>query len=114
MEDNAPEVVKLHREYAEVKSVLKEKKIRFQTPFPVKMRAFYPEGTVLYGSVEEATDDMAKRGFLVVVIKHPETFLEQIRCLTWHTERKTRGQVNKDRTRDDKERLQPFRRQEQK
>ncbi len=46
--DYAPEVLKWRREYAEVKSVLKEKKIRFQTPFPAKMRVFYPEGPVLY------------------------------------------------------------------
>lgn len=111
--DYAPEVVKLRRGYAEVKSVLKEKKIQFPTPFPAKMRVFYPEGTVLYGSVEEATDDMAKRGFPVTVIKRPETLLEKIRRLSWHTERKKRGRVNGDRTRDYKKRLQTFRRQEQ-
>lgn len=111
--DYAPEVLKQRKEYAEVKAVLKEKKIRFQTPFPAKMRVFYPEGTVLYGSVEEATSDLAKRGFPVTVIKRPETFLEQIRHLSWRTARRTRGQVNKDRTRDYKERLQAFRRQEQ-
>lgn len=111
--DYAPEVLKQRKEYAEVKSVLKEKKIRFQTPFPAKMRVFYPEGTVIYGSVEEATSDMAKRGLPVTVIKRPETFLEQIRHLSWRTARRARGQVNKDRTRDFKERLQAFRRQEQ-
>lgn len=76
--DYAPEVLKQRREYAEVKSILKERKIRFQTPFPAKLRVFYPEGTVLYGSVEEATSDMAKRGLLVTVIKYPESVLEQI------------------------------------
>ncbi|KAI2643888.1 putative transposase element L1Md-A101/L1Md-A102/L1Md-A2 [Labeo rohita] len=111
--DYAPEVLKQRKEYAEVKSVLKEKKIRFQTPFPAKMRVFYPEGTVLYGSVEEATSDLAKRGFPVTVIKRPETIMEQIRHLTWRTTRKTRGQMSKDRTRDYKEKLQAFRRQEQ-
>lgn len=111
--DYAPEVMKLRRGYAEVKSVLKEKKLRFQTPFPAKMRVFYPEGNVLYGSVEEATEDMAKRGLPVTVIKRPETFLEQIRRLSWRTERKTRGRVNGERSRDYREKLQAFRRQEQ-
>ena len=72
--DYAPEVLKQRKEYAQVKAALKEKKIRFQTPFPAKMRVFYPEGTVVYSSVEEATSDLAKRGFPVTVIKHPETF----------------------------------------
>lgn len=76
--DYAPEGLKRRKEYAEVKAVLKEKKIWFQTPFPAKMRVFYPEGAVLYGSVEETTSDMAKRGFPVTVIKRPETMLEQI------------------------------------
>ncbi|RXN27999.1 putative transposase element L1Md-A101/L1Md-A102/L1Md-A2 [Labeo rohita] len=111
--DYAPEVLKQRKEYAEVKSVLKEKKIRFQTPFPAKMRVFYPEGPVLYGSVEEAASDLAKRGFPVTVIKCPETIMEQIRHLMWHTTRKTRGQMSKDRTQDYKEKLQAFRRQEQ-
>lgn len=111
--DYAPVVLKQRKEYTEVKSVLKEKKIRFQTLFPAKMRVFYPEGTVLYGLVEEATSDLAKRGFPVTIIKRPETLLEQIRHLSWHTARKTKGQVNKDRTWDYKERLQAFRHQEQ-
>lgn len=62
---------------------------------------------ILYGSVEESTSDMAR------VIKRPETFLEQIGCLSWCTARKTRSQGNKDRTWDYKERLQAYRRQEQ-
>lgn len=110
--DYAPEVLKQRKEYAEVKAVLKEKKIRFQTPFPARMRVFYPEGTVLYGSVEETTSDMAKRGFTVKVIKSPETILEQIRRLSWRTQRKIRGQVNKDRNQGYKEKLQAYRRQE--
>lgn len=111
--DYAPEILKQRKEYAEVKAVLKDKKIRFQTPFSAKMRVFYPEGTVLYGLVEEATGDMVKRGFPVMIIKCPETLLEQIQRLSWRTERKTRSQVKKDQTRDYKERLRVFRRQEQ-
>lgn len=53
--------MKQQKEHAEVKAKLKEKKIRFHTPFPAKMRVFYPEGTVLYGLVEDTTSDMAKR-----------------------------------------------------
>ena len=93
--------------------MLKERKIRFQTPFPARMRVFYPDGAVLYGSVEETTSDMAKRGFPVKVIKRPELILEQIQRLSWRTPRKIRGQVNKDRSQGYKEKLQTYRRQEQ-
>lgn len=111
--DYAPDVLKQRRRYAEVKAMLKEKKIRFQTPFPAKMRVFYPEGPVLYGSVEEATRDMAKKGLPVTIIKHPETLLDQVRRLSWRTEKRTGGQMSKDRIRDYKEKLKTFRRQEQ-
>ena len=60
--DYVPDVLKKRKENAKAKSVLKEKKIRFQTPFPARLRVFYLEGTVLYRSAEEATGDMAKRG----------------------------------------------------
>ena len=75
--DYAPDVLKKQKEYAKAKSVLKEKKIRIQTTFPARLRVFCPEGTVLYGSAEEATGDIAKKGFSVSVIKHPDSLLEQ-------------------------------------
>lgn len=43
--DYAPDVLKKRKEYAEAKRALREKKIRFQTPFPAKLRVFYQEET---------------------------------------------------------------------
>uniref|UniRef100_A0A3Q2Y3G7 L1 transposable element RRM domain-containing protein n=1 Tax=Hippocampus comes TaxID=109280 RepID=A0A3Q2Y3G7_HIPCM len=57
--DYAPDVLKRRREYAEAKAVLKERKIRFQTPFPARFRVYYPEGAVVYESAGEATEDLA-------------------------------------------------------
>ncbi|KAL7851465.1 hypothetical protein AOLI_G00218210 [Acnodon oligacanthus] len=58
-----------HSEYIEAKKVLKEKKIKFQTPYPARLRVFYEEGSRLYESAAEATKDMASRGFSVSVVK---------------------------------------------
>ena len=110
--DYAPDVLKKRREYVEAKSVLKEKSIRFQTPFPARLRVFYPEGTVLYGSAEEATEDMAKRGLQVSVIKHPESLLEQIQRFTWRTSRRPGNRERAGRGGGFKEKLQAFKRQD--
>lgn len=85
--DYAPDVLKKRKEYAEAKSVLKEKKIRFQTPFPARLRVFYPEGTVVYGSAGEATGDMAKRG----------SRLLNTRNLCWSRFRSSHGERAGDR-----------------
>lgn len=108
--DYAPDILKQRREYAEAKLVLKEKKIRFQTPFPAKLRVYYQEGTVLYGSAEEATGDMAQRGLPVSVIRHPESLLEQVRRLSWRTSRRAGKRGTTGRIQDYKDRLQAFKR----
>ena len=64
-------ILKKRVEYAEAKKILKERKIRFQTPYPARLRVFYNDGTRLYQSAAEATEDMASRGFSVTVIPAP-------------------------------------------
>lgn len=81
--DYAPSVLKKRQQYMEAKRVLKEKGIRFQTPFPARLRVFYAAGTRTYNTAEEATKEMAEKGLQVAVIKPPETLLEQIRRLSW-------------------------------
>lgn len=39
--DYAPEILRKRREYTEVKRALRDKNIRFQTPFAAKLRVFY-------------------------------------------------------------------------
>lgn len=111
--DYAPEILKKRKEYAEVKAALKEKKIRFQTPFPAKLRVFYEEGTSLYGSAEEATRDMIKRGFKVTAIKKPPSLLEQVRSLSWSTVKRAGAKEKAPRVQAYQEKLQAFRRQSQ-
>ena len=67
--DFPPEVLKKRSEYAEAKKVLKEKRIKFQTQYPARMRVFYEDGTRLYQNAAEATRDMASQGFPVTVVK---------------------------------------------
>lgn len=66
--DYPPAVLQKRKEYAEAKRVLKQKNIRFQTPFPAKLRVFYENGTRIYQSAEEATRDMKSRGLPINAI----------------------------------------------
>lgn len=111
--DYAPEILQKRRAYAEAKSVLKLKKIRFQTPFPAKLRVFYESGPVLYGSVEEATRDMNKRGLTVTEVSSPSptSILDQIRQLMWSAV-KTKTRADNSKAPNYQEKLQMFRRKE--
>lgn len=69
---------------------------------------------MLYGSVEGATRDMAKRGLPVTVITPPESLLEKIQHLTWSTSyvRRPGARRGVGRELDIREKLQAFRRQD--
>lgn len=109
--DYAPEVMKKRKEYAEAKRVLRENKIRFQTPFPAKFRVFYEGDTCLYNSAAEATSDMVERGFRVRIVKPAVDPLEKIQRRMW---RSCRGAGRQDQAETSivgyKEKLQAFRR----
>lgn len=112
--DYATGVLKKRREYAEVKRLLKEKGIRFQTPFPAKMRVFYEDGVRIYSSATEATRDMAERGLPVTVVKQPETLMDKIKRTTWSTSDGRGNKSREGRRRVDQsvvEKLQQFRRE---
>ncbi|CAI5660542.1 unnamed protein product [Oreochromis niloticus] len=109
--DYAPEIQRRRKEYAAAKKVLKENNIRFQTPFPAKLRVYYREGTATYNTAHEATIDMVKRGLSVDVVKDRDTLLDQIKQQTWQTStKKKRG--NTILKQGFKERLQVFRHQD--
>lgn len=91
-QDYTTEVLKRRREYNEVKRVLKEKSIRFQTPYPAKLRVFFEGETRVYNSAEEATKDMVQRGFSVSVIQTPISLLDKTMKTMWQKvkEKKTK------------------------
>ncbi|CAL9702102.1 unnamed protein product [Knipowitschia caucasica] len=109
--DYAPEVIKMRKEYSEAKKVLRDKKIRFHTPFPSKFRVFYEGETRLYNSAAEATRDMADRGLQVRVVKAAIDPMENIQRRMWHTaQRAGRQDQGKTLEMGFKEKLQAFRR----
>lgn len=109
--DYPPAVLQKRKEYSEVKKVLKEKRIRFQTPYPARLRVFYEDGTYIYHTAEEAYLDMVKRGFRVEKTSPMESLMEQLERTSWETvsKQKTRGK-KAPRSTDIRERLQAYRR----
>lgn len=51
------------REYRDIKKTLKEKQIRFQTPYPARMKIHWDNGPHLYNNAVEVCEDMRKTGF---------------------------------------------------
>lgn len=82
-QDYPPVILQKRKEYAEAKRVLKRHNIRFQTPFPYKLRVFYENGTQLYQSAEEATTDMISRGMPVTKVTTRESLAEQLARSAW-------------------------------
>lgn len=115
--DYAPGILKQRQAYTEAKRILKQRGIRFQTPFPAKLRVFYQDGTTLYNTAEDATKDMLDRGFPVTIFKPPETPMSRIKKLTWNTKGDKKGKRHPSedpgqaRPSSVKERLQQYRRE---
>lgn len=109
--DYASEVVEKRRSYVGVKKALKEKGIRFQTPF-TKIRIHWGTGTETYKDVHEATAELRARGIEVAKPKEDSgSRLEGDVRNAFHWQRVT-GETGdlESRTR---ERLQAFRRRSQ-
>lgn len=108
--DYAPEVMLKRKEYIEAKKVLKEKNIRFQTPFPAKMRVFYEGETRVYNTAEEATKDMVARGIKVNIVKPAEDWVEKIGRLMWRASQARDGQGPPEASQGFIRKLQAYRR----
>ncbi|RVE72625.1 hypothetical protein OJAV_G00039410 [Oryzias javanicus] len=109
--DYAPEVMKKRKEYNEAKKILREKKIRFQTPFPAKLRVLYESETCIYNTAAEATKDMAARGFQVNVIKPTEDLMEKMQQKMWKSARGPNK--SSEASQGYKQKLQVFRRNQE-
>lgn len=94
-----------------MKKTLKDKKIRFQTQYPARLRVFYEDGTHIYYTAEEAYLDMVKREFHVEKTLLTESLIEQLKHTSWETaaQQKTRGKKT-PRLTDIRECLKAFRR----
>lgn len=109
--DYAPDVLKRRREYLEVKRVLREKKIKFQTPFPARLRVFYENNTCVYNSAAEATKDMVNRGYQITVIQPSTTWVDKIKNTMWTKSGKNDKDHPRNGAREEyKKKLEGFRR----
>ena len=108
--DYAPGIMARRREYAEARRLLKDKNIKFQTLYPARMRVFYEDGTTTYETVEEATEDLARRGFPVKVISQPKSLMERIQRWSWQPARSRDAARSGKAPANYKEKLQVFRR----
>lgn len=110
--DYAPQILQKRREYKEVRKVLKERQIPFQTLYPARLRVKYDGETRVYETVEDATQDLVRRGFPLETIKPPETLMEQLQRLTWERSgRRAGGRTPRTgREANFREKLQAFRR----
>lgn len=53
--DYPPRIIQKRKEYGEVRRILKDRGIKFNTVFPAKLRVKYTDGPKTYETVEEAT-----------------------------------------------------------
>ena len=66
--DYPPAILKKRLEYYGAKKVLQREKIKFQTPYPARMKVFYSDETRMYQTATEATEDMVARGLQVDIV----------------------------------------------
>ncbi|KAK7878792.1 hypothetical protein WMY93_030902 [Mugilogobius chulae] len=75
--DYAFEVMEKRRTYKEIKRVLKEKGIRFQTPF-TRIRIHWSDGPRTYADAEDAAEELRARGMVTSVSRaQPTATLEE-------------------------------------
>lgn len=88
--DYPPLILKKRREYTEIRKVLEENKVRFQTLFPARLRVRHKDGTKTYDTIEEASEDLLRRGYTVTATAPPEMLMEQVQRLFAGKGRRTR------------------------
>lgn len=111
--DYPPLILEKRREYSEIRKVLKENKVQFQTLFPARLRVRHDDGTKTYDTIEEASEDMRRRGYAITTTtRPPETLMEQVQRLSWkRVDRRARKDTLKaGRETRYREKLRTFRR----
>ena len=63
MPDQQIERAKKQRDYTVIRKVLKENKVEFQTHFPARLHVRHHDGTKIYDTIEEASEDLLRRGY---------------------------------------------------
>ena len=102
--DMPTEIYNKLKEYKEIKKILKNAKVRFQTPYPARMKIHWDDGVRMYNSATEVAAEMRRRGYSVEPPRATaEVDWDQILTDGPHWDRM--GGAHSDRVR---ERLLPF------
>lgn len=110
--DYATEVVQKRKQYQNIKKALKERRIRFQTPY-TSIRIHWEDGSRVYKSAHEAGIELRKRGLQVEVPAasvDDDTEVRLQRLLGWHREGRSSRENTLSTAERVKERLREFRR----
>ncbi len=108
--DYANEVVQKRKAYADIKKVLKERGIKFQTPL-TRIKIHCSDGPKIYNSAREAAREMEKRGIVAQMRGDEEEDSVENRIQGTFSWRKVRGPGEQSGTRQRaREKLQEFRR----
>lgn len=111
--DYAYEVMEKRRAYGGIKKALKEKGVRFQTPF-TRIRIHWSTGPRTYENAQEATRELRTRGFQVATAREdPGSSMEEniLRAFPW--QQADAGDGGKPMETRVREKLQEFRRPRQ-
>lgn len=112
--DYPPSIIAKRREYAEIRRVLKDNEVKFQTLFPARLRVRHEDVIKVYDSPSEAAEDLVKRGYTITTkpAPTPTALLDRIKQLSWTREnrRATRTIRNSARDISYKDKLRTFRR----
>lgn len=111
--DYPPSIIAKRKEYTEIRRVLKDNQVKFQTLFPARLRVMLEDGTKIYDSATEAAEDLVKRGYVITTkpTPTPTALLERIKQLSWtRVNRRTRAPRDSARDTSYKDKLRTFRR----
>lgn len=81
--DYSPALQKRRREYVEIKKQLKDRNIKFQTPYPAKLKVHLKDGIQTYTSAWEAAEDLALRLGIRTSMSEVEKLDKELNRVGW-------------------------------
>uniref|UniRef100_A0AAV2KV15 L1 transposable element RRM domain-containing protein n=1 Tax=Knipowitschia caucasica TaxID=637954 RepID=A0AAV2KV15_KNICA len=111
--DYATEIVQRRKEYQVIKKALKERGVRFQTPY-TSIRVHWQDGVAVYRSAHDAGCELQRRGYDVQVpaTSDEDTAARIQKCVEWQRGARPRREMITSTAQRAKERLREFQRGE--
>lgn len=109
--DYPTDILSKRKAYNPIRKILKDKGHRFQTLYPAKLRVFYDGVPTTYNTVEDAMNDLKRRGIVRADTDDfaPATSTDRSRNAAWETSRGARWS-REEHTKYIKERLRGYKR----